>query len=178
MTRLRREGSVRHRKDGRWEVRDRFADGSRKSAFARTEDDTKDAPLRLQTSAQGTPNVGRYFQRHVERAGLRRVRFHDLRPSAASILLAQGVALRTVMEILGIRRFRSPPTPTHTSHRPEKRCREANERGVLVQSWGSNWGQTGLGRAGVARIGRFEFEAAGSRGETRTPDLTIMSRAL
>ncbi|MER7586742.1 tyrosine-type recombinase/integrase [Micromonospora sp. NPDC127501] len=34
-------------------------------------------------------------------AGLRQVRLHDLRHTAASVLLAQGVPARVVMEILG-----------------------------------------------------------------------------
>ncbi len=34
-------------------------------------------------------------------AGLRPVRLHDLRHTAASLLLAQGVAARVVMELLG-----------------------------------------------------------------------------
>ena len=37
----------------------------------------------------------------LARAGLRPQRFHDLRHGAASLLLAQGVAPRGVMEILG-----------------------------------------------------------------------------
>ncbi|MGI8925743.1 MAG: tyrosine-type recombinase/integrase [Tepidiformaceae bacterium] len=56
-------------------------------------------------TALGTPldggNVGHYFQRHVARLGLRRIRFHDLRHSCASLLLAQGVSLREIMEQLG-----------------------------------------------------------------------------
>jgi integrase len=41
------------------------------------------------------------FQRHLERAGLPRQRFHDLRHACASLLLAQGVNPRVVMEVLG-----------------------------------------------------------------------------
>ena len=43
----------------------------------------------------------RQFQAHLSRAKLPRIRFHDLRHSAATFLLLQGVADRTVMEILG-----------------------------------------------------------------------------
>ena len=57
------------------------------------------------TTGWGTPihprNDYRAFQRLVEKAGLRRVRLHDLRHTAASLLLAQEVAPRVVMEILG-----------------------------------------------------------------------------
>jgi integrase len=41
------------------------------------------------------------FHRVLDRAGLPQRRFHDLRHSCASLLLAQGVAARVVMEILG-----------------------------------------------------------------------------
>ena len=57
------------------------------------------------TTGFGTPihprNDYRSFQRLVEKAGLRRVRLHDLRHTAASLLLAQGVPARVVVEILG-----------------------------------------------------------------------------
>ncbi|MDP8961512.1 MAG: tyrosine-type recombinase/integrase [Actinomycetota bacterium] len=43
----------------------------------------------------------RHFHRIREKAGLRHVRFHDMRHSAASLLLAQGVPARVVMEVLG-----------------------------------------------------------------------------
>ena len=43
----------------------------------------------------------RSFRRLTEKAVLRRVTLHDLRHTAASLLLAQGVAARVVMEILG-----------------------------------------------------------------------------
>lgn len=46
-------------------------------------------------------NVTRSFQAIAQRAGLRPLRFHDLRHTAASFLLAQGVDARSVMEILG-----------------------------------------------------------------------------
>jgi integrase len=57
------------------------------------------------TTATGRPlqgsNVTRAFQQLLARAGLRRQRFHDLRHSCASLLLAQGVHPRVVMETLG-----------------------------------------------------------------------------
>lgn len=57
------------------------------------------------TSAIGTPlderNVNRSFERLLARARLPHMRFHDLRHSAASLLLAQGVPLRVISELLG-----------------------------------------------------------------------------
>ncbi len=41
------------------------------------------------------------FERLVAAAGVRRIRLHDLRHTCASLLLAQGVAPRVVMEVLG-----------------------------------------------------------------------------
>lgn len=46
-------------------------------------------------------NVTHAFQKHLARAGLPRQRFHDLRHACASLLLAQGVNPRVVMEVLG-----------------------------------------------------------------------------
>jgi integrase len=46
-------------------------------------------------------NVNRAFAALLAGAGLRHVRLHDLRHTCASLLLAQGVAPRVVMETLG-----------------------------------------------------------------------------
>jgi len=57
------------------------------------------------TTPTGRPlhgtNVTRTFQQPLAKAALRRQRFHDLRHSCASLLLAQGVHPRVVMETLG-----------------------------------------------------------------------------
>ena len=47
------------------------------------------------------PNITYALHRLLAHAGLRRVRFHDLRHAAASLLLAQGLQLREIMEVLG-----------------------------------------------------------------------------
>ena len=57
------------------------------------------------TTTIGTPldssNVTHRLHRLLERAGLRRMRFHDLRHSCASLLLSKGVHMRLIMETLG-----------------------------------------------------------------------------
>ena len=57
------------------------------------------------TTTIGTPleprNVTRQFRKVLMKAGLPLKRFHDLRHTCASLLLAQGVHPRVVMEILG-----------------------------------------------------------------------------
>ena len=45
--------------------------------------------------------VTRRFQRKLAELGLAHQRFHDMRHCAASLLIAQGIPLRVVMEILG-----------------------------------------------------------------------------
>lgn len=57
------------------------------------------------TSSLGRPlhssTVTHAFQRHLAAAGLPHQRFHDLRHACATLLLAEGVNPRVVMEILG-----------------------------------------------------------------------------
>ncbi|MGE3075471.1 MAG: tyrosine-type recombinase/integrase [Dehalococcoidia bacterium] len=57
------------------------------------------------TTSVGTPldgrNVTRMFQAHLERAGIRSQRFHDMRHAAASLMLAEGMHPRAIMETLG-----------------------------------------------------------------------------
>jgi integrase len=56
-------------------------------------------------AADGRPlngtSVTHGFQRRLQAAGLPHLRFHDLRHSCASLLAAQGVPMRLVMEVLG-----------------------------------------------------------------------------
>ena len=46
-------------------------------------------------------NVTQELKRHLESAGVRRIRFHDLRHGAATYLLEAGVPLKEVSDLLG-----------------------------------------------------------------------------
>lgn len=48
------------------------------------------------------PNsISHNFHRILEKAGLRRIRFHDLRHTTATLMLKAGVGMKVVQEILG-----------------------------------------------------------------------------
>jgi len=59
-------------------------------------------------------NLFRSFKSTLRKAGLPDIRFHDLRHSAASLMLAQGVPLGVVMEVLGHSPIASQQTLTAT----------------------------------------------------------------
>ena len=75
-----------------------------RQAEERMRDDWEDYGL-VFPSERGTPmeprNLVRHFKSLLERADLPDIRFHDLRHSCATMLIAQGTHPRTVMEILG-----------------------------------------------------------------------------
>jgi len=47
------------------------------------------------------PNLTQRFQTILRAAGLPRIRFHDLRHAAATLMLASGTDLKVVSEVLG-----------------------------------------------------------------------------
>ena len=89
------------------------------------------------TTPIGTPvdprNDFREFKKLLDRGGLPSVRLHDLRHTAASLLLAQNVPARVVMEILGHSQIGL--TMNTYSHVAPEVSREAADRmaGVLWQ---------------------------------------------
>ncbi|MFJ3880414.1 tyrosine-type recombinase/integrase [Streptomyces sp. NPDC090077] len=67
-------------------------------------DDWRDNGLVFSTPAGGPidpANLNHCFRALLDRAGLRRIRFHDLRHSTATLLLEQGVELVVIKELLG-----------------------------------------------------------------------------
>ena len=46
-------------------------------------------------------NIGRYFENTCERAGVKKIRIHDLRHSCASLLISEGVSIVAVSKRLG-----------------------------------------------------------------------------
>jgi integrase len=107
----------------RRQLEERLAAGSR----------WKDSSL-VFTSGIGTPLEPRAlnedFDRLVRKAGLRRIRLHDLRHACASFLLAQGVHPRVVMELLGHSQISL--TMNTYSHVMPDAMREAVNRMVAV----------------------------------------------
>lgn len=91
------------------------------------------------TSVAGTPlegtTVSRQFHRHLDRAGLPQRRFHDLRHSCATLLLAQGVSPRVVMEVLGHSDI-GMTMNTYTHVIPELRRDAANRMDDLLRERG------------------------------------------
>jgi integrase len=77
------------------------------------------------------PNVTKSFQRLLREAGLDRRRFHDLRHSCATLLLAQDVSPRVVMEILGHSQI-SLTMNTYTHVMPELKERAAGSMEVVL----------------------------------------------
>jgi integrase len=88
------------------------------------------------TSSRGTPLDGdnlisRPFRRVLQEAGLPPMRFHDLRHSCASLLLAQGVAPRVVMETLGHSRISvTLDTYTHVLPALQREAADAMDRAL------------------------------------------------
>jgi integrase len=56
-------------------------------------------------SENGAPlhrtSITKQFQAHLKRAGLRPLRLHDLRHTCGSLLMSEGVPLKTISDLLG-----------------------------------------------------------------------------
>ncbi|MBT5049007.1 MAG: site-specific integrase [Rhodospirillaceae bacterium] len=87
------------------------------------------------TSTIGTPfdprNVNRHFSRTLKQVSLPHQRFHDLRHGCATLLLAQGVHPRVVMDILGHSQI-SLTMDTYSHVIPELQQRAASEMDSIL----------------------------------------------
>lgn len=73
-----------------------------------------------------TFHVGRRFRALIAEAGLPRMRYHDLRHGAASLMAAQGVPVRAAMELLGHSQIAT--TMNIYAHVPPEVVKEATDR--------------------------------------------------
>ncbi|MGC5017094.1 tyrosine-type recombinase/integrase [Micromonospora sp. DT47] len=107
----------------------------------------------LFTTKIGTPieprNIHRHFDQLCERAGVRRIRVHDLRHSCATLLYDQGVPLERIQDVLG---HSSPPSPSRSTWRRRAGCSRTRSTGSgsssmrrrRGQPWGSERSKAGL----------------------------------
>jgi integrase len=122
----------------------------------------------------------KHFQALLNRAGLPRMRLHDLRHGAASLLVGAGVHPRIAQELL--RHASSKTTMEIYSHVSAAQQREAVEvlQRALAESHAESHAKSNLSGSEwprVEQIGETERES-GSGGRTRTYDQAVNSRPL
>ena len=92
------------------------------------------------------------FPKFLEDHGLRRMRFHDLRHSCASLLLANGVPLKHIQEWLGHSDFTTTANIyAHLDYKSKITSAQAMETGLALPEggdFGSRWGAIDVGENG------------------------------
>ena len=92
------------------------------------------------------------FPKFLESHGLRRMRFHDLRHSCASLLLANGVPLKHIQEWLGHSDFTTTANIyAHLDYKSKITSAQAMETGLALPEggdFGSRWGSVDVGENG------------------------------
>ncbi len=92
------------------------------------------------------------FPKFLEDHGLRRMRFHDLRHSCASLLLANGVPLKHIQEWLGHSDFTTTANIyAHLDYKSKITSAQAMETGLALPDggdFGSRWGSIDVGENG------------------------------
>lgn len=84
-----------------------------------------------------------YFPKYIQRHGMKKMRFHDLRHSCASLLLANGIPLKQIQEWLGHRDFSTTANIyAHLDYSSKITSAQAMENGLILPSsndFGSRW---------------------------------------
>jgi len=84
-----------------------------------------------------------YFPEYIQKHGMRKMRFHDLRHSCASLLLSNGVPLKQIQEWLGHSDFSTTANIyAHLDYTSKISSAQAMERGMLLpgsNSFESKW---------------------------------------
>ena len=84
-----------------------------------------------------------YFPKYIAKHGMPKMRFHDLRHSCASLLLANGVPLKQIQEWLGHSAFSTTANIyAHLDYRSKISSAQAMEQGMLLprsDDFGSRW---------------------------------------
>ena len=92
------------------------------------------------------------FPKFLESHGLRRMRFHDLRHSCASLLLANGVPLKHIQEWLGHSDFTTTANIyAHLDYKSKITSAQVMETGLALPEggdFGSRWGSIDVGENG------------------------------
>ena len=94
--------------------------------------------------ARMRPNyLTEYFPKYIAKHGMPKMRFHDLRHSCASLLLANGVPLKQIQEWLGHSDFSTTANIyAHLDYRSKISSAQAMEQGMLLprsDDFGSRW---------------------------------------
>ena len=120
--------------------------------------------------------LSRTFEHLVQQSGVRRIRFHDLRRTCASLLLAQGVSPRVVMDVLGHSQLSiTVDLYSHVMPSALRHAADAMDRALNADSCAGYYPWFGLGQsysrcrvrppecraslAQVSRVGRRERRA-------------------
>lgn len=86
-----------------------------------------------------------YFPKFIEKHGMPRMRFHDLRHSCASLLLANGVPLKQIQEWLGHSDFSTTANIyAHLDYKSKISSAQAMEKGMILpgaDDFGSRWNE-------------------------------------
>ena len=118
--------------------------------------------------------VRKEFHGLLQKAELPQMRLHDLRHTCATLLIAQGVHPRVVMETLGHSQISDGPVlPRHIDHAGRGRREDGRGDWLVVANWGQNWGQPACPTGCPTRNCEVLLRIFGEPGRNRTFNLQI-----